>query len=74
MISQRFQFFIPTLAIVRIDGHNTVMYVPKDDIVTVKNGPLNGGRLVDVEWNGRMVVMFASDLRERANQVSEASS
>ena len=73
MASQRFQFNIPTLAIVELDGHRTTMYVPADDIVTVKNGPLNGGRLVDVDWNGRTVMMFARDLRERASQVQEAS-
>ena len=74
MVSQRFQFFVPTLAIVQIDGHNTVKYVPMGNIVTVKNGPLNGDRLVDVEWNGRTVMMFASDLRERASQVQVAAS
>jgi len=50
------------------------MYVPTDDIVTVKGGPLNGSRLVDVQWNGRTATMFASDLRERAEQVREAAS
>ena len=73
MFSQRFQLLISTLAIVELDGHNTVMYVPMGDIVTVKNGPLNGARLVDVGWNGRTVMMFASDLRDRATQVQEAS-
>ena len=73
MVSARFQLSVPTLAIVQIDGHYTVMYVPTEDIVTVKNGPLNGDRLVDVEWNRRIVMMFASDLRERATQVQEAS-
>ena len=74
MVSQRFQMLISTLAIVVIDAHNTVMYVPMGDIVTVSHGPLNGGRLVDVEWNGRTVMMFASDLRERASLVQEAAS
>ena len=74
MVSQRFRFFVPTLAIVKVEGHYTVMYVPTEDIVTVKNGPLNGGRLVDVDWDGKTVMMFASDLRERANQVKEAAS
>ena len=74
MVSQRFQLNLPTLAIIKLDGPYTVEYVPKDVIVTVKNGPLNGGRLVDVNWNGRDAMMFASDLRERASQVQEASS
>jgi len=50
------------------------MYIPTDDTVTVKGGPLNGSRLVDVQWNGRTATMFASDLRERAEQVREAAS
>ena len=73
MLSQRFQLFIPTLAIVQIDGHHTTMYVPTGDVVMVTNGPLNGARLVDVEWKGRTAMMFASDLRERAELVLEAS-
>jgi len=73
MLSQRFQLFVSTLAILHLDGHHTVMYVPMGDIVTVTKGPLNGARLVDVNWNGKTVMMFASDLRERANQIQEAS-
>jgi len=74
MLSERFQLFVSTLAIVTLDGHHTVMYVPIGDIVTVIHGPLNGARMVDVDWNGKTAMMFASDLRERASQVQEASS
>ena len=74
MIAQRFQMIISTLAIVQLDRHYTVMYVPIGNIVTLKNGPLNGTQLVDVEWNGRTARMFASDLRERASQVQATSS
>ena len=74
MASQRFKLLVPTLAIIKVEGQYAVMYVPTDDVVTVTDGPLNGGRLVDVDWNGRTAAMFASDLRERANQVKEAAS
>ena len=74
MVPQRFQFLISTLAIVELDGRYSVAYVPIGNIVTVINGPLNGAALVDVNWKGRTARMFASDLRERASQVQEASS
>ena len=73
MVSQRFQMLISTLAIIDLDGHYTVMYVPIGNIVTLKNGPLTENCLVDVEGEGRAARMFASDLRERASQVQEAS-
>ena len=73
MVSQRFQFNLPTLAIVKLDGPYAVEYVPANDIVTVTDGPLNGGRLVDVDWNGKAAMMFVTDLRERATQVQEAA-
>jgi hypothetical protein len=37
------------------------------------NGPLDGTRLVDVEWHGEAVMMFTIDLRERGTQVTAAS-
>jgi hypothetical protein len=73
MVSQRYQLLIPTLAIVEVNGHHTVVYVPMANFVTVVHGPLNGGRLIDVEWNGRAAIMFASDLRDRATLVKEAA-
>ena len=39
--------------------------IPYDAVVTVVNGPLNGNRMVDVMWNGKIVMIFADDLRER---------
>ena len=72
MVSQRYELFVPTLAIVKVDGYYTVVYVPFGNIVTVKE-PLNGASLVDVNWNGKAARMFASDLRERAELVQEAA-
>ena len=33
------------------------------------DGPLDGHKLVDVEWEGKRVMMFALDLRERGELV-----
>jgi hypothetical protein len=56
---------IPTLAIIILDGQNCPTTVPSGAIVKVVNGPLNGNRLVDMTWDGKPVMMFASDIRER---------
>ena len=73
MISQRFRIKTPTLAICEIEGRRETRYVPSGDIVTVVNGPLDGMRLVDVEWNGAAAMMFTIDLRERAELIMETA-
>jgi hypothetical protein len=49
------------------------VYVQTGDIVTVVDGPLDGMRLVDVDWNGRTAMMFTTDLRERADLIQETA-
>jgi hypothetical protein len=59
----------PTLAVVIRNGYRTPIYVPKGDIVTVSDAPLDGTRLIEVHWNGETVMMFSIDLRERGEPV-----
>jgi len=73
MVSQRFRVNTPTLTIVEIHGQKTTVYVQTGDIVTVVDGPLDGMRLVDVDWNGRTAMMFTTDLRERADLIQETA-
>jgi hypothetical protein len=40
--------------------------------VKVVNRPLDGARVVDVEWDGEAVLMFTIDLRERKTLVPAA--
>jgi hypothetical protein len=37
----------------------------------VLGGPLNGNRLVDVEWKDKTVMMFTTDIRERSVRLEE---
>jgi hypothetical protein len=46
----------------------TVM-IPKGAIVSIVSEPLDGARLVDVAWNGKVLMVFAQDLRDRAMRV-----
>ena len=36
-----------------------------DTLVVLENGPLDGTRMVDVNWEGKTVMIFTADLRER---------
>jgi hypothetical protein len=42
----------------------TSVLIPKDAIVTVVHGPLNGNRMVDVKWENFTIMIFVEDLRE----------
>ena len=68
MTGQSFRLEVPTLGILSIDGDvkRIPITLPLDAIVTVKNGPFNGTRLVDVLCEGKTVLMFTQDLRTRA--------
>ncbi len=69
MRGQSYRLKTPTLAILEQDGSRLPMMVPRDGIVKVTAGPLDGNRLVDVEWDGRTLMMFTIDLRERGEPV-----
>jgi hypothetical protein len=44
-------------------------YIPAGSIITIC-GPENG-KLVEVAWDGRTVLVFSEDIHERADQIFE---
>jgi hypothetical protein len=73
MVTQRFRITIPIIAIVMENGLHTTLYTKAGDVVTVLRGPLDGTRLVEVQWDGRIALMFTIELREHAELISEAA-
>jgi hypothetical protein len=53
------------LSIHSADGQRMPLVIPVGAWVVVENGPLDGTRMVDVNWDGKTVMMFTADLRER---------
>jgi hypothetical protein len=52
----------------------TSLMIPKEGVVTVvSKEPINGGRVVDVTWDGKTIMIFAQDLRERGELVQGAA-
>jgi hypothetical protein len=58
-----FRLNAATLGIVRIDGQNIPIIVPKDALIEMSPAPVDQDRLLDVVWEGRLVMMFTTDLR-----------
>lgn len=71
MRSERFRLNTPTLAILNQDGKDLPLTVPAGAIVKLVNGPLNGNRFVDIEWDGKTITMFAADIRERCVRLED---
>ena len=71
MISQRYRLKEACFGIESIAGKRHSMYIPEGEVVTVVNGPLDGLRMVEIDWNGRTVLLFTADLRLLGLLVSE---
>ena len=74
MISQRFRIKTPLIVLLEIDGLYTTRCAATGDLVVVTNGPLDGTRMVEVQWHDKTVLMFTMELREHAELISEAAS
>ncbi len=69
MRGQRYRLNTPTLAIINQGGQSRPITIPPGAVVKVIDGPLDGNRLVDVKWDGKTVMMFTTDIRERCEQL-----
>jgi len=74
MVGERFRMKTPTLAIMTQDGAKIPVMVPKGAEVEVLDGPLNGNRLVDVRWEGKTVMVFTNDIRDRGERLETVES
>jgi hypothetical protein len=55
-------------------GPETAVRIPKDAIVTIVAGPIDGVRTVDVTWNGQTTMLFVQDVLDRGELVEGAKS
>lgn len=67
--AQTYRLKNSTLAILDQDGRKIPMKIPTGSTVEIVEQDLNGNRLVDVNWEGKKVMMFTTDLRERAEAI-----
>lgn len=51
------------------NGHKIPVMIPQGAIVEVEDGPLNGSRLVDIQWEGQTLMVFTTDLQQRGARI-----
>jgi hypothetical protein len=72
MKGEYYRLNVPALAIMSLpNGKRIPVTVPKGAVLKVVNGPLDGTRLVDVEWDGETIMMFTADVRERGTLTAQ---
>ena len=54
-----------TIGILSENQRGVAVTIPCNAIVTVVNGPLDSNGMVEVMWDGKVVMLFVKDLRER---------
>ena len=74
MEGETYRINSPTLAILsRSDGKRLPLTIPVGALVTVVAGPLNGTLLIEAEWEGDILLMFTTDVREGGSLIEHAS-
>jgi hypothetical protein len=69
MSDGKYQIKSPTMALFLEDGRQVARVVPKGAIIKIDSGAFTENKLVDVAWNGEVVMMFAQDVRSRGKRI-----
>jgi hypothetical protein len=64
LTGKRFKLETPTMAVEIVDGKRVAVTVSAGETIKVVSGPRHGDRMMDVLWNGRVVMMFAVDVHD----------
>ena len=51
------------MAIALRDERHTAIMIPEGAIIELMNGPFDGTRLMDVRYEGEMIMMFTDDMK-----------
>jgi len=74
MTGKSFRLPVEMFGIETINGQRTAVRVPENSVVRVLSGPTpTDERMVDVQWEGRKLVMFADDIRDRRDEVKSGT-
>jgi hypothetical protein len=75
LTGRRFKLKTPTIALDLVDGKRRAITVPAGTVIKVVRGPAaDGGKLIDVVWDGHPIIMFACDVSTRGVELQDAAS
>jgi hypothetical protein len=59
----------PTMVLFLQDGHYVSQMIPEGTEITLEGATFNGNKLIEVVWEGKVVMMFTQDVRLRADRI-----
>jgi hypothetical protein len=68
--NERFRLTRYAMAIALRDERHVAIIVPEGAIIEVLNGPFDGTRLMDVRYQGELVMMFTDDMKTHTDLVN----
>ena len=74
MHSETYRVRETALAILSTGGERIPVTLPINAILLLVDGPLDGNRLVDVTWEGKTLMMFTQDMRDRCDLIEPTAS
>jgi hypothetical protein len=57
------------MAIAQRDSRNTAIIIPNGAVIELLNGPFDGIRLMDVRFEGEVIMMFTNDMENHTEPV-----
>jgi len=68
---QCFRLARSAIAIAQRNSRNVSIMIPEGAIIEIIGGPFNGTRLMDVRYNGELIMMFTDDMQTHTELVKE---
>ena len=59
------------MAIAQRDSRNTAIMIPEGAVIELLNGPFDGVRLMDVRYEGEVIMMFTNDMEHHTEVVAK---
>jgi hypothetical protein len=67
---QRFRLTRSAMAIAQLEERHVGITVPEGATIEVIGGPFNGSRIMDVRYNGEMILMFTDDMKTHTELIN----
>jgi hypothetical protein len=67
--NQSYQIHQDILGIVLEVTPRVTVMIPKGAIIRTVSGPVDGQRMIDIQWNNKVIMVFTQDLRDRGELI-----
>ena len=69
MAQETYRITSPSLVLLQVNDRRVSHMIPKGAVVSFDGKTFNGDKIVEVVWDGKIVLMFTQDLRSRGEKI-----